>query len=118
MGETVGLGDVPLDGLVAGFADELPEGLTVELAEGSADGLALEVVAMGCRRSGHADGPMSCAPEISVFWFDTGTSSVVGSWSCTKALKKVKRICLGVARARTSRTPFWIPGWINILSRV
>ena len=110
VGETEELGDVLSDGLAAGLADEFPDGLTVGLAEGSADGLAVEVVAMGCRRSGHADGPMSCSPEISVSWFDTGTSSVVESWSCTMALKKVNWISFGVARARTSRTPFWIPG--------
>ena len=98
MGETVGLADVASDGL----AGEVTE----ELADGSADGLAVEVVAMGCRRSGQAEGPTSCSPVMSVSVFDTSTFSDAGSSSCTIALKKVNRICCGVASARTSSTPF------------
>ena len=102
MGEAVVLADLLSDGL----ADEVGE----ELAEASADGLAVEVDAIGCRRSGQADGPMSSSPEISVSWVDTSTFSDSASWSSTTALKNVKRICCGVARARTSRTPFCTPG--------
>ena len=98
VGEAVGLADVASDGLAEEFAEEV--------ADGSADGLAVEVVAMGCSWSGQADGPMSCSPVMSVSVLDTSTFSEAGSPSCTTALKKVKRICCGVARARTSSTPF------------
>ena len=90
------------DGLAAGLADEETEAL----AEGSAEGLAVEVFAMGCRSCGQAEAPMSNSPEMSVSVVDTSTTSDAGSSSSTTALKKVNRICSGVARARTSRTPF------------
>jgi hypothetical protein len=98
----VGLAGVPPDGLAAGLADEVTE----EVGEGSADGLVVEVVAMGCRSCGQAEDPMSNSPEMSVSVVDTSTTSDAGSSSSTTALKKVNRICSGVARARTSRTPF------------
>jgi len=88
VGATVGLAD----GLTVGLADGLLDALTVELADGSADGLLVEVVAMGCRRYGHAEGPISGSPAMSVCWVEASTSTKEASWSGGKALKKVKRI--------------------------
>lgn len=88
VGATVGLAD----GLTVGLADGLLDALTVELADGSADGLLVEAVAMGCRRYGHAEGPISGSPAMSVCWVEASTSTKEASWSGGKALKKVKRI--------------------------
>ena len=87
VGATVGLAD----GLTVGLADGLLDALTVELADGSADGLLVEAVAMGCRRYGHAEGPISGSPAMSVCWVEASTSTKEASWSGGKALKKVKR---------------------------
>ena len=88
VGATVGLAD----GLTVGLADGLLDALIVELADGSADGLLVEAVAMGCRRYGHAEGPISGSPAMSVCWVEASTSTKEASWSGGKALKKVKRI--------------------------